>query len=1087
MRTWCAAWILCLPLAAAAPRVGTPVDLAEFGAHDTSDGVAVVWEGCREVSSVLLAGIDAEAAARLRIEWWGSVWPQNGTGGWMRLDDPWNGKWVRIAAPPVQEGDAWRVAFPPLSKDEWEPAGNRTDAWRRTLKLRVVDADGKPLPAGVRVSAFGASTWAEETIDLEHKLERDGELAVRMEVLNGVAAAVESLPAPRGARVESASWRIAGVAGSTGGVRIRVLHAASSDPDSNDLTRVTLRFGGAPDATGFSFVPRDLSVDGALWVADFGTLVACAERALSWANAPSPPATYWPRRVRQRVAAHAETTRASAMAGIPRLSPPRDVPLGVPSARQEFFVSPAGDWSINALSLNTDRGKDAARWAFAAEFGNARLRDVLNATLDTRPSPAFDGKDREELRRTLEDGHLPCIHVTWRNAATAYDHALCATILLGDVGDDATRRGDETVVLLSRLRVTNTANEPRPAHVNLRHSSGETSLGADGLITLRLPEGRKAPEGLVAQRGMISMDSPARGGAAGWTARRDGKDRPYLAWSAEIPAGGCRTIYFKTTFVDLLEPAELARLAAISFEEETPNVLRYWRTRLARGTVIETPDRELDDFYKAVLWHIAITTDRDPETGLYNQGVGTVQYRVFANETVMIARSMDLRNEPQEAERFIEPMLRYQGQEPLKGRFATKTGAFHSAGAYTHGEYAMNHGFVLWGIADHYMVTRDRAYLGRVAPQLVAGCDFLSAEREATLTPPGVPRAPMHGLAPASSLEDVVEYQYWFAANAYFHLGMKRAAQALGAAGHPEADRIADEAEAYRRDIERAAREAATRAAVVTLRDGISIPYTPSRVFQWRPLTEGWIREALYPALHLATAEVVTPRDPLITWMLDALEDRIFFSWQSGYNVADYETTWFERGGVTLQPCLLDAPITYLARDEIEAALRAFWNTYALLIYPDVRCFAEWAPKLGQGGGPLYKTADEARFVMWLRQLLIWEDGDALWFGRGVPRQWLADGARVSIAAAPTPFGVTSFSVTREAGSFTATITPPACTPPREMWLRLRHPEKRVPAAVFVNDTKLGADRSIGEDIRLSPGDADARGTITVTARYASQ
>ena len=295
---------------------------------------------------------------------------------------------------------------------------------------------------------------------------------------------------------------------------------------------------------------------------------------------------------------------------------------------------------------------------------------------------------------------------------------------------------------------------------------------------------------------------------------------------------------------------------------------------------IDVPDEAINNFYKANLWHNVITTDRDPETGLYNQCVATVRYRVFANETVMVARSMDMRGEHLEAERFLEPMLHYQGHEPLKGRFSTKEGVLHSAGQYTHGEYAMNHGFVLWGAADHYLITRDRDYLERVADKLVKGCDFLISERKSTMNDDTAPRTPVYGLCPASSLEDVVEYQYWFAVNAYFYLGMKRVAQVLADINHPEAQRIRHEAEKYRRDIETSAREAATRAAAVQLRDGNFIPYVPSRVYQWRHLTEGWIREALYCALHLATAEVLTCSDPLITWMLDDLEDNIFFSEQ---------------------------------------------------------------------------------------------------------------------------------------------------------------------------------------------------------------
>jgi hypothetical protein len=363
----------------------------------------------------------------------------------------------------------------------------------------------------------------------------------------------------------------------------------------------------------------------------------------------------------------------------------------------------------------------------------------------------------------------------------------------------------------------------------------------------------------------------------------------------------------------------------------------------------------------------------------------------------------------------------------------------------------------------------------------------LIRERAAHTSPIIADASRVHGLSPPTSLEDVVEYKYWFATNAYFYLGVKRVGEALADIDHPEAARIAAEAETYRRDIEAAIRESTTRAAAVPLRDGSFIPYVPSRVFQWRHLTEAWIREALYPALHLATAEVVSPDDPLITWMLDELEDNIFFSWQSGYNVEDYQETWFERGGVTLQPCLLDTPPIYLARDEIPAALRSFWNTYALSIYPDVHCFAEWARRFGQGGGPVYKTSDEARFVMWLRQLLISEGVNRLWLGRGAPRTWLADGQAIRVDRAPTRFGAVSLAITSEVDEGMIRTEVEFHHPgrlPGETWLRLRHPRKASPVSVVLNGETLAVDAIKGEDIRLIPGPITPSVPLEVIARY---
>jgi hypothetical protein len=1072
--------------------VGEVVDIALFGRPISGDRfVGVEWNNPRDVYEVRITGVNAKLAPSLRLEWWASVWPSNGSGGWMRLDDPWNGKWIRINVRPELNKSGQHVfKFPPLSSEEWHQAlkpgqypNKKSPLFRRTLKMRVI-----ALPQGVEdeaiqnrlhLSVLGNSYWKEANFDIETRHTHNGTVIGRIEVTNGILLGIQSLPEPC---PPGESLRMTGR-------RIKIRYVDNEDLNSNDMTRVTVRFGKDVCATGFSFVPQDILKKGAIRLSDFSTLVSETSRGLTLANDPGPAGNYWAHPVRKRLRECPEMTREAAMAGIPRLSPVRWVPLGVPSARQEFFVGPDGDWMLSALSLNTDKGRDAKRWVFKKDFGKERQWDKFVAMLDTRMHPKFDGGDREKLRRYLEDGHLPLIHVEWYSGSVRYHHALIATILAGDYGNDVSRRGDETVVLLSKLQLTNTSDTPQLAALNLRYSVNVPLILKDeGIIAVRSSDRDAASEGLFALRGQVSMDMPAGGGTAGWTRQPGGKPESpdILRWQATLkPKEEC-SIYFKTPFVELLDAEELARLKKISFEKEVPRVMNYWRKRLARGMQIAVPDEALNNFYKANLWHNVITTDRDPLTGLYNQGVATVRYRVFANETSMVARSMDMRGEHTEAQRFLEPMLYYQGKEHLKGRFSTKEGVFHSAGDYTHGEYAMNHGFVLWAVADHYLMTRDRTYLERVAPKLVKGCDFLISERNSTMSANGSARSPKYGLSPASSLEDVVEYQYWFATNAYFYLGMKRVVQALADIGHTEAKRIAAEAEKYRSDIEANIREAATISAVVPLRDGNYIPYVPSRVYQWRHLTEGWIREALYCSLHLAAAEVLSPDDTIVTWMLDELEDNIFFSWQSGYNVADYEQTWFERGGLTLQPCLLDTPIVYMARDEISAALRSFWNTYALLVYPDTQCFAEWARRFGVGGGPVYKTSDESRFIMWLRQLLVWENGDQLWFARATQREWLKDGNVIRIERAPTIFGIAGIVIRSKLskGKIHATVTLPGRNPPAEVWLRLRHPNGLQPNKVSINGKPIGAERIVGPDIRLVPGAKDLTRPVEVTAEY---
>ncbi len=1070
--------------------VGEKVNIARFGRRLSGDNyIGLQWDNPRDIYELRISGIDRRAAESLRLEWWGSVWPANGTGGWMKLDDPWNGRWVKVnAICEFSKSGQFVFKFPPLSKEEWQQAlkpnqypDKKQPLFRSTLKVRLI-AEGKNVPSNACLSVFGNSRWREATFDIETRFPHEGKISGSIELTNGVLVDLQSLPHPSLAQIDGSGWSAEGVAGGSAGVRVKTLYVDDEDLNSNNLTRVTIRLGLHPRALGFSFVPQDVLKEGIIRIPALGTIVSDTTRMLTFANDPGPSGDKWGRPVRGRILERPEMTREMAQKGIPRLSPLRWVPLGVPSARQEFLVGPNGEWKISALSLNTDTGQDAKRWVFKKDFGKERQWDELIFLLDARRESEFDGGDREGVRRYLEDGHLPVIHVEWKNGPLRYHHALTTTILLSDYGDDVSRRGVETVVLLSRLQITNTGNTNQLATLNLKYSIyAPLTLKEDGVIIVQ-PADRK---GLTALRGIISMDKPAGGGVGNWKVKagEGSESSAILFWQEKLGPGEARSIYFKTPFVEQLDAEELKRLKEMDFEQQVRIVLDYWRKRLAKGMEIEVPDEALNNFYKANLWHNVITTDRDPQTGLYNQGVATVRYRVFANETVMIARSMDMRGEHIEAERFLEPMLHYQGHEPLKGRFSTKDGVFHSAGDYTHGEYAMNHGFVLWGVADHYLLTRDRAYLRRVAFKLVKGCDFLIKERASTMRKTD---SAIYGLSPASSLEDVVEYQYWFATNAYFYLGMKRTALALADIGHPETERIAAEAEKYRRDIEASAREATTRAAVVPLRDGNYIPYVPSRVNQWRHLTEGWIREALYCSLHLAMAEVVSSDDPLMTWMLDDLEDNIFFSWQSGYNVSDYQQHWFERGGITLQPCLLDMPIVYMARDEIFAALRAFWNTYALLIYPDTQCFAEWARNFGVGGGPVYKTSDESRFVMWLRQLLVWESGDQLWLARATPREWLEDGKTIRIERAKTVFGVVSFLIRSEVseGRIVARVSMSERNPPAEVWLRLRHPQGKRPRRVSINEKPVGPERVEGSDIRIVPGVEDLSQSVECTVEY---
>src|SRR6266511_3611348 len=178
---------------------GERVDLASFGTPISGEGfLGLEWENprdVREVTVVLPQGTPSPPAEGLRLEWWGSVWPANGRGGWMRLDDPWNGEWVKAAARRSSgaQGEL-TFSFPPLKKEEWKEAAGPEVDFRRTLKLRV--AGEAPFPPGTRLRVLGASVWRETSFDLELRFFEDGGRAGRIDLRNGALLGLESLPAP---------------------------------------------------------------------------------------------------------------------------------------------------------------------------------------------------------------------------------------------------------------------------------------------------------------------------------------------------------------------------------------------------------------------------------------------------------------------------------------------------------------------------------------------------------------------------------------------------------------------------------------------------------------------------------------------------------------------------------------------------------------------------------------------------------------------------------------------------------------------------------------------------------------------------
>jgi len=515
-------------------------------------------------------------------------------------------------------------------------------------------------------------------------------------------------------------------------------------------------------------------------------------------------------------------------------------------------------------------------------------------------------------------------------------------------------------------------------------------------------------------------------------------------YQAALAPGACDSVVLKVPFITLCIPEELDQLRAKDFEQEHLEVRQYWKKRIATGAQIHTGEQDIDDFYRAHVTHVLINDDYEVGSPRIVGRVSSFNYGNFSNEAIMQIMDLDRRGYTEEARRHLDTYLHYQGTVGLPGNFQTQEGVFYGSGGYECGDYNQHHGWVLWGLAEHYRYTGDRGWLERIADHLIAGCDWVIRERQATMnTDVDGQRVPEYGFMPAGSLEDVRDFYYWLTTNVLTYRGLTVAAQALEEIGHPQGRRLLQDAQDFGEDLRTGFHQAMIRSPLVRLRDGTYIPYYPSRLY-WRGRDFGWIREVLEGAIYLTTT-VLEPTSQESTWILQDFEDNRYLDAPYNYPLDNFEQQWFDRGGFSMQPNLVYGLPPYLLRDQIEHFLRAFFNGFAACWRTDIRSMTEHPlPTLADWAGDHFKSSDEAMVAFWLRLMFIHEDGQVLHLGRGIPRYWLAPGKKVYIHNAQTHFGPMSLnlSTSEDGGQMVAQLDPPQRKTPDRIVLKFRHPNK---------------------------------------------
>lgn len=992
--------------------------------------VGVEWPEFRTIEKVVIrfAG-EGKAPRRGKafLEYWNG--PSVSQGTWEVMEDE-----QILGQDQEIDGSTWTFAFSSRESHGW------IDAFRQTCKLRLrLHEEPHTEIAGFEI--YGPSKWRSGEVRIEWGY-GEGERSYdgSIECYNGEVLELQS--AENTQLGESLSWSSTAGRGKVGGIVAKVLYTSGL---AADRTSITLR----TKAGAFSFLPAEAIEGQPIDVPDFGFYIRKA-------GSNQDRASYLRQntnrsRIIDSVSKHPEQTLESAYA---HLRPKRVTVsfIGVDSNNQKFGISPDGHLVFGSNDPNHGvpmRAKFAVYFASAVEAGSGDTDALFSETT--------------EKRQELEEGWLPIITTRWSANDLSLERMDYAVLHSApDPLVESRLRGDELALMISRLKIQN--DSPAAKSLSYYMKPWKPATGGLGYGPMP-PKIKNAWQVTLRGSHMITSD----GASERTLAYVDTHDRGTLMvepaagavrYTVKLEPGDEHIIHHVIPGLPLV-PEERAKLEGLPYEALHDATVKYWQARLAEGMQIEVPEPQVQNLFKASLQHWLLVLTKDAKRGEYYPNTAMFSYGSIGSESSPILQSMDMLGLHERVRSCLEAWLSTQGDSKPEGDYESKEGGFF----HFWPNYTIDQGAVLWSLAEHYLYTRDKEWLRKAAPQIVAGCDFLTRERQRMKKElPGGRRPLTYGLAPAGCVADMRDWQSSFALNGYFYLGLKKSAQILEEIDPENAKRIAADAADYLAAIRRALKESVAISPVTRLRDGSSVPSVPPfpglRGFRndIRDIPDsgygaGYIYDVELGPFHLLKSEVLEPNDHETTWMLNYLEDRFFLESvlppeESKLPLDELSTDWFNQGGFArLQPYYLHYQEGYLRRDEIPQFLRGFYNTLAASSDPHTLTFRE-----SLNEGEPHKTHEEGWFFQQLRFMLAMEKGNSLCLAWGTPRAWLEHGKRISVNRAVTYFGELSYSVESfsDQARIEAMVKPPRRNPPGDLYLRLRHPKQSLLKRVTV-------------------------------------
>ncbi len=765
---------------------------------------------------------------------------------------------------------------------------------------------------------------------------------------------------------------------------------------------------------GFSVTVDQMLERKVFWIPSLGVYLTAGDAPISFTDHLRELDPYKGKRILEQVRREPEATYEQYAA--------RWEDMGCPTYENRHMIQPGHivgiTWDSALYKFGIDRG--AGLWN---DYGNP---DRFRFWFDF--GDLAKGIQESWKSQRLADG-LPVVTTIIEQQDVRYEVEQYAYPLHGPPDE---RRGDIPMVLLQKVKVTNLRSRDVTLSVNMHHrrqfdsaDTGEMAYRSKG-DTFIFEEniGRRilfavAGSGLQVSSYITEQD-PERPNDKSLTHWR--QFDTVLTFMLSADAGKEFIVKLPSSMV---LPEDQDKLIRLDYDACRRDTLKFWSDYVSRGAQFRVPEKVVNDLFRANLWH-ALRLPRRHGGG--EQGVKIdLPYSNFA---------YDQRGTPWPVNQAVYVDYMIYGLRGYDDIAAEELLAIYSNNQQADGRVA---GYANWGVytpsmiyaaAKNFRLSGNRNQFERLLPYTLKALDWCLGQIR---NPGNETRAA--GLI-RSPLNDLTGEGTWAFTQAYVYAALGTLGKALETIGHSRAQECLEAAESFRESVQRAFAAASVRSPLVQLRDRTWTPYVPCEAARSGRLFEQW-----YPtdvdtgATHLLRLRALPADGALADCLLNDHEDNLYLH---GWGMAN-------------EPVYNPQATAYLLRDEPEAVIRAFYSYMACAFSHSMLEPVEHRWGWGQYFGP--PSTDGAWFELYRHMLIHELDDGTLLLLQATPRQWLEDGKRIEVEAAPTYYGRLSMSVESKAasGQLAAHIEMPQRSRPGRLLVRFRHPQDKTIRAVRVN------------------------------------